>query len=81
MTKSTSTKTVPGKSTSVNFYFLHTFLLITIVLLTAINVYCCFNIDIKNCAYFDDITKIEGFDLGHFKQNFHCCKTIAFYSQ
>ena len=41
-TNAVPTKTVQAKITSINFYILLSYLLITIVLLTAISIYCCF---------------------------------------
>ena len=41
-TNAVPTKTVQAKITSINFYILLLYLLITIVLLTAISIYCCF---------------------------------------
>ena len=41
-TKTVPRKTVPTKSTSINFYILLNFLLITIALLIAVSFYCCF---------------------------------------
>ena len=42
LAKSNSTNTVPTESTSTNFYSLLTFLLLTITLLIAVSIYCCF---------------------------------------
>ena len=40
--KGTSTETVPAKSTLTNFYILPSFLLITMTILIAVSIYCCF---------------------------------------
>ena len=54
-----TTKTVPTKSISTNFYILLTFLLITIILLVAVSIYLIKNIDQNKNIYWHIMSQIK----------------------